>query len=81
MFIYYYLEKFWAYFGKIYMVLGKNSVFQMAKYWTNTLTIWSHWLITIGSWIYLSSSGWVQSKLTEFWERFRQMLESQMRLI
>ena len=32
--------------GKIlslfYMVLGKRSVLQMAKYWTNTLAIWSH---------------------------------------
>ena len=31
-----------TYFG-IFMVLGKYSVWQMAKYWTNKLAVWSHW--------------------------------------
>ena len=34
----------WAYSGKFCMVLGKSSVLQMAKYWTNALAIRSHWL-------------------------------------
>ena len=39
MFIYY-LAKFSAYLGKIYMVLDKSSVLWMAKYWTISLAIW-----------------------------------------
>ena len=30
-------------FWPIFLFLGKFSLLQMAKYWTNNLTIWSHW--------------------------------------
>ena len=29
---------------EIFMLLGNFSFVEMAKYWKNKLTIWSHWL-------------------------------------
>ena len=40
----YYLTTFRTYFDIYYLVLGKCSVLQIAKYWTNKLIVWSHWL-------------------------------------
>ena len=29
----------------VFMLLGKFSLLKIAKYWTNNLAIWSHWLV------------------------------------
>ena len=34
----------WTYFRQFFMVLGKWLLLSIAKYWTNNIAIWSHWL-------------------------------------
>ena len=61
----YWLAKFWTYFGKFYMVLGKCSVLQMAKFCARKLAIWSN-CVTLCQWTYerLSKHGTSRSSMT-----------------
>ena len=38
-----------TFFGKLFMLLGKFSLLQMAKHGSNNLAIWSHWTNNAGS--------------------------------